>query len=99
MNIVPAACRALIDTIECGDLVKARALNFQVIRPTYELIRKSSNTIGTIKAGLWLRELEVGIPRLPGLALDINAELRSEFERIFKAEADLTGSTSESTLN
>jgi 1-pyrroline-4-hydroxy-2-carboxylate deaminase len=99
MNVVPAACRALIDTIECGDLVKARALNFRVIRPTYELIRKSSNTIGTIKAGLWLRELEVGIPRLPGLALDIDAKLRSEFERIFKAEADLTGSTSEFKLN
>lgn len=99
MNIVPAACRALIDTIACGDLAKARELNFQVIRPAFELIRKSSNTIGTIKAGLSLRELPVGIPRAPGLPLDIDAKLRSEFEQLFRAEAELTASTRRPTLN
>lgn len=93
MNVVPIACRALIDAVECGNLIAARELNSRVIRPAFELLRKSSNTIGTIKAGLWLRDLDVGIPRPPGLPLAIDATLRSEFTQLFRAEHELTGLT------
>jgi len=91
MNIVPSACRALIDTVERGNLAAARELNFRVIRPAFELIRRSSNTIGTIKAGLLLRNLDVGVPRRPGLPLEPDAAFRSDFEQLFRAERELTG--------
>jgi 4-hydroxy-tetrahydrodipicolinate synthase len=87
-NVVPAACRALIDAMERGMLDKARELSRRIVRPLFELIRKSSNTIGTIKAGLWLRGINVGAPRAPGIPLEIK-ELREEFQRIFTAEAEL----------
>jgi 4-hydroxy-tetrahydrodipicolinate synthase len=89
MNVIPAACRGLIDAVESGDLRRARELNFRVIRPMFELIQKSSNTIGTVKAGLALRGIDVGVPRAPGLPLAVDQEVGSDFDRIFAAEREL----------
>jgi dihydrodipicolinate synthase/N-acetylneuraminate lyase len=89
MNVIPAACHRLMDAVEGGDLRRARELNFRVIRPMFDLLQKSSNTIGTIKAGLALRGIAVGSPRAPGLPLEIDKGVGLDFEQIFAAEREL----------
>ena len=88
-NVVPAASRALIDAMQARDLAKARELNYRVIRPMFDLIRESSNTIGTIKAGLVLRGIKAGAPRPPGLPLPVDRKLQTAFEDIFRVETQL----------
>ena len=90
-NFVPAASRALIDAIANSDLTRARTLNANVIRLSFEILRQSSNTVGSIKAGLRLCGIEVGDPRPPGLPLVVDAPIRAAFERIFAAEHVLLG--------
>jgi len=88
-NVIPGACRALIDAVQSGDLDRARALNFRVIRPMCGLIRESSNTIGTIRVGLAARGIQTGIPRLPGLPIEVDQCWRDAVGRIFAAESEL----------
>lgn len=88
-NVIPAACRALIEAVQAGDMARARTLNSRVVRPMFEIVRESSNTIGTVKSGLALRGIKVGIPRPPGLQLEGNEKVRAAFEAVFRAEAEL----------
>jgi|SRR5271165_3866933 len=89
-NVIPAGCKALIDAMQTGDLARARELNYRVIRPMYDLLRESNNTIGTIKAGLVLRGIKAGAPRPPGLPLPMVRKLQTAFEDIFSVEAELS---------
>jgi len=88
-NVIPAACHALIEAMQAGDLVRARELNSRVVRTMFDIIRESSNTIGTIKAGLALRGIKAGVPRPPGLPLEVNQQVRTALEAVFQAEAEL----------
>jgi 4-hydroxy-tetrahydrodipicolinate synthase len=90
LNVVPRSgghlFRAFSD-IENLDL--ARRVYFEQILPIVDLLERTSNPTGTIKAGLRIRGVEVGFPRRPGQDL-LEPELReleSILERILAREA------------
>jgi 4-hydroxy-tetrahydrodipicolinate synthase len=88
MNIVPSAIHAVIMNVE-NNPDTADKFNRQVVLPACGLIQKWNNTIGTIKAGLSLRGIDAGIPRRPGLALEMTQEVKSAFETLFHVEEEL----------
>jgi 4-hydroxy-tetrahydrodipicolinate synthase len=74
LNVVPRAGAELMGAIESRDLVLARLVYFERILPLVEVLDRTSNPTGTIKAGVRLRGIDVGVPRLPGQDL-LPAEL------------------------
>lgn len=79
LNVVPRAGDELMKSMEQGDLELARRLYFERILPLVDMLDRTSNPTGTIKAGVRLRGIDVGVPRAPGqdlLASEL-AELRA----------------------
>ncbi len=70
MNMIPRSAGLLIRAMESGNLQLARRIYSDHILRVFDLVEKTGNTIGTIKAGLLGRGVPVGIPRRPGLPLD-----------------------------
>lgn len=83
LNVVPRAGAELMKAIESRDLDLARRIYFDRILPLVEMLDRTSNPTGTIKAGVRLRGIDVGIPRLPGQDLLPSelAELRALISR------------------
>jgi dihydrodipicolinate synthase/N-acetylneuraminate lyase len=63
--------------VEGRELELARRIYFDRILPIVELLDRTSNPTGTIKAGVRLRGIDVGVPRAPGQDL-----LPSELEEL-----------------
>jgi 4-hydroxy-tetrahydrodipicolinate synthase len=80
LNVVPRASSELMSAVEIGDLDRARSVYFRCILPLVEMLHRTSNPTGTIKAGVRLRGIDVGVPRPPGQDL-LASELR-ELEAI-----------------
>ncbi|HEY7698659.1 MAG TPA: dihydrodipicolinate synthase family protein, partial [Vicinamibacteria bacterium] len=88
LNVVPRSGRELLRAVhERSDLELARRIYFQQILPLVDVMEKTSNPTGTIKAGLAVRGLDVGAPRPPGQAL-LPAE-RSELEAVLGRVSEL----------
>lgn len=86
LNVVPLSGRQLLRAVhELSDLELARRIHFEQILPLVEVMDKTSNPTGTIKAGMRARGLDVGAPRRPGQDL-LPAE-RLELEGIVDAIA------------
>jgi 4-hydroxy-tetrahydrodipicolinate synthase len=84
LNVVPRSGRQLLRAVHAlADFELARAIYFEQILPLVDAMEKTSNPTGTIKAGLRVRGLDVGIPRRPGQ--DLLAAERAELERIVGA--------------
>ena len=66
LNVVPRAGAELMKAVESHDLELARGIYFDRILPLVEMLDRTSNPTGTIKAGVRLRGIDVGVPRLPG---------------------------------
>ncbi len=75
LNVLPRAGAALMSAVEGSDLERARRVYFERILPLVDLLDRTSNPTGTIKAGVRLRGIDVGVPRPPGQDL-LPAELR-----------------------
>ncbi len=70
LNVVPRSGLQLLRAVhELSDLELARWIYFEQILPVVDVMERTSNPTGTIKAGLAARGLDVGAPRLPGQAL------------------------------
>lgn len=66
LNVVPRSGRQLLRAVhELSNLELARGIYFEQILPLVDVMEKTSNPTGTIKAGLKLRGLDVGDPRAP----------------------------------
>jgi 4-hydroxy-tetrahydrodipicolinate synthase len=71
LNVVPRSGRQLMTAVlEKRDLALARRIYSQQVLPVFDVLRRSANPTGTLKAGLRLQGFEVGAPRRPGRALD-----------------------------
>jgi 4-hydroxy-tetrahydrodipicolinate synthase len=67
LNVVPRAGEELLRAVaESRDLELARKIYFERILPLVEILDRTSNPTGTIKAGVRLRGIDVGVPRPPG---------------------------------
>lgn len=76
LNVVPRTGADLLSAVaEKRDLDLARRIYFERILPLVDMLERTSNPTGTIKAGLRLRGIDVGIPRPPGQDL-LPEELR-----------------------
>jgi 4-hydroxy-tetrahydrodipicolinate synthase len=73
MNVVPRASKRMFSAIRHdGDLASARDIYYRHLLPLVDLMMRNSNPTGTIKAGMRVRGLDVGVPRRPGS--DVSAE-------------------------
>jgi dihydrodipicolinate synthase/N-acetylneuraminate lyase len=71
LNVVPRSGRQLLRAVdERGDLSLARRIYHGQVLPVFDVLRRSSNPTGTLKAGLCLQGIDVGSPRRPGRALE-----------------------------
>jgi 4-hydroxy-tetrahydrodipicolinate synthase len=84
LNVLPRAGEALMSAVETGNLEGARRLYFERILPVVDMLDRTSNPTGTIKAGVRLRGIDVGVPRPPGQDL-LASELR-ELETLLSSE-------------
>jgi 4-hydroxy-tetrahydrodipicolinate synthase len=66
LNVIPRAGGELTKAVEDRDLALARRITFERILPLVEILERTSNPTGTIKAGVRLRGIDVGVPRSPG---------------------------------
>jgi 4-hydroxy-tetrahydrodipicolinate synthase len=67
LNVLPRDGKELLGAVhESRDLQAARRIYFERILPLVELLERTSNPTGIIKAGLRLQGIEVGTPRPPG---------------------------------
>jgi 4-hydroxy-tetrahydrodipicolinate synthase len=67
MNVVPRSAAQLYEVvIHVGDLPLARDIYYRQVLPISDVIEETTNPAGTIKAGLRIRGVPVGIPRAPG---------------------------------
>ena len=81
MNVAPKSAKEMLQAIILRkDLVAAREIYFNHLLPIVDIIAASNNPMGTIKAGLRARGIDVGIPRRPGT--DLLAADRKEIERL-----------------
>jgi 4-hydroxy-tetrahydrodipicolinate synthase len=81
LNVVPRAGAELLRAIaESRDLELARRIYFERILPLVDMLDRTSNPTGTIKAGVRLRGIGVGVPRLPGQ--DLLPQELAELERV-----------------
>jgi dihydrodipicolinate synthase/N-acetylneuraminate lyase len=84
--------------LERRDLALARRVYATQILPVFDVLRRSTNPTGTLKAGLRLQGFDVGAPRRPGRALDgepleaLERHLRGLPALETNAEADLVRS-------
>ncbi len=67
LNVVPRSGRQLMDAVfEKRDLPLARQIYYRRILPLVDTLARNHNPTGTIKAGLRVRGVNVGVPRRPG---------------------------------
>lgn len=67
MNDVPRSAQQLVRSVnELGDLPLARRIYYNQILPLVDMLARNYNSIGTIKAGVCVRGVDVGYPRSPG---------------------------------
>jgi 4-hydroxy-tetrahydrodipicolinate synthase len=86
LNVVPRAGAELMAAVAGRDLALARKVYFERILPLVELLDRTSNPTGTIKAGVRIRGIEVGVPRPPGQ--DLLLEEHAELERVLSVHSE-----------
>ena len=89
LNVVPASGKHLMQAVAGNDLDRARQIYHRQILPVFGVIRQSSNPTGTIKHGVTLRGVDVGVPRRPGRPLD--EMYRGELQRIVREVEESEG--------
>jgi 4-hydroxy-tetrahydrodipicolinate synthase len=99
LNVVPRSGRQLMTAVlDRRDLALARRVYSAQVLPVFDVLRRSANPTGTLKAGLRLQGFDVGAPRRPGRALDgepleaLEAHVRALPALEARAEADLARS-------
>jgi 4-hydroxy-tetrahydrodipicolinate synthase len=71
LNVVPRSGRQLMTAVhDRRDLALARRIYSRQVLPVFDVLRRSANPTGTLKAGLRLQGFDVGAPRRPGRGLD-----------------------------
>lgn len=93
LNVVPLSGKHLMQSVAEGDLARARRIYHRQILPVFSIIRRSANPTGTIKYGVHLRGVNVGVPRRPGrpLAEAYRAELAGYVREIEEREEEGPG--------
>jgi len=85
MNNVPRSAQQLMQSVhELGDLNLARRIYYEQILPLVDVIINNNNSIGTIKAGVCIRGVNVGTPRCPGRPVK-----EDDYKRLEKLFADI----------
>jgi 4-hydroxy-tetrahydrodipicolinate synthase len=80
LNVVPRSGLQLLRAVhERRDLALARRVYYRQVLPVFDVLRRSTNPTGTLKAGLVAQGIDVGVPRRPGHAL--SGEPKSVLER------------------
>jgi 4-hydroxy-tetrahydrodipicolinate synthase len=80
LNVVPRSGLQLLRAVhERGDLALARRIYYGQILPVFDVLRRSFNPTGTLKAGLVAQGVDVGVPRRPGHPL--TGENKAALER------------------
>ncbi len=70
LNVVPRSGLQLLQAVhERRDLDLARRIYCRHVLPVFDVLRRSANPTGTLKAGLVAQGIDVGVPRRPGRAL------------------------------
>lgn len=88
LNVVPrSGLQLLRAALERRDLDLARRVYYRQVLPVFDVLRRSSNPTGTLKAGLVAQGLDVGVPRRPGRGL--GGEDKAALEKHLRALADL----------
>ena len=88
LNVVPRSGLQLLQAVhERGDLALARRVYYRNVLPVFDVLRRSTNPTGTLKAGLVAQGIDVGVPRRPGRALA--GEDRAALERHLRELAAL----------
>ena len=80
MNVVPGEAKRMFHLLrDQRDLAAAREVYYGAILPLVDLMFATRNPTGTIKAGLRVRGIDVGVPRPPGsdVAAEAIASLQS----------------------
>jgi 4-hydroxy-tetrahydrodipicolinate synthase len=93
MNVAPGPAKKMMDAVLLhGDFARARAIYFDQLLPIVDIIAASSNPMGTIKAGLRARGLDMGLPRKPGtdLAVEHQSDLKKYIKHINAIESPHT---------
>jgi 4-hydroxy-tetrahydrodipicolinate synthase len=96
LNVIPRSGRQILQAVhERPNLDLARRIYYRQVLPVFDVLRRSANPTGTLKAGLAAQGMEVGLPRRPGRALDatnlaaLQAHLRGLEEREALVDAEL----------
>lgn len=85
MNVVPRTARQLMRAVhEFDDLNAARRIYYKQLLPLVDLLSRNNKPTATIKAGLGLRGVSVGLPRRPGGPID-----RSDLESLERLVTDI----------
>jgi 4-hydroxy-tetrahydrodipicolinate synthase len=80
LNVVPRSGLQLLRAVhEQGDLVLARRVYYRQVLPVFDVLRRSANPTGTLKAGLVAQGIDVGVPRRPGR--ELSGENKAALER------------------
>jgi 4-hydroxy-tetrahydrodipicolinate synthase len=91
MNIVPRSARQLFRAMSRNDLPLARQIYYRQILPFVDVMAGNFNPTGTIKAGVTVRGVDVGVPRKPGSG--VSPSDQAHLERLAaeakKAEAEI----------
>lgn len=79
MNAAPRSARRMMRlVVDQGDLPSARDLYYRHLLPLVDLMVRTSNPTGTIKAAMRARGIDAGVPRRPGR--DVPADDRAALE-------------------
>jgi len=92
MNVVPRSARQLMRAVrEIGDWALARRIYYAQILPVVDVLARNYNPTGTIKAGVWARGVDVGVPRKPGstVSSDDQALITRLVADIARAEVEI----------
>jgi 4-hydroxy-tetrahydrodipicolinate synthase len=66
-NVAPHSANRMLAAIHRdGDVAAARDIYYRHLLPIVDLMIRNNNPTGTIKAGLRVQGLDVGVPRRPG---------------------------------
>lgn len=88
LNVVPRSGLQLLRAVhERGDLGLARRVYYRHILPVFDVLRRSTNPTGTLKAGLVAQGIDVGAPRRPGRPL--SGEHKATLEGHLRTLAEL----------
>ncbi|MFQ5791280.1 MAG: dihydrodipicolinate synthase family protein [Acidobacteriota bacterium] len=91
MNVVPRSAQQLVRAVcVAGDLNLARRIYYTQILPLVDVLACTYNPVGTIKAGVCARGVDVGVPRRPGHSVGSSdrENLKKLTENIVRAEVE-----------